>query len=179
MRYTIKALPIFALVFGLAGCGTMINQSVQEVEVQTPGVEQVGCVIKNDKYTYRLLAPSKINLERSPYELTMTCSKYDYETVEVILPPSINPSTYWNTLNGVIPGTVYDIGAHGAYKYPDIVVVEMYPLSDDVVEPDVSGEIFYETPVVIAPNSPAELYNPEDNYAPADDVVEDSFSGRK
>lgn len=193
---------------GVTACGAVFNSSIQKVEFQTPGVTEVTCIVKNDDYLYDVIAPHTVLIERTHKNLYMTCSKNGYQTVERVLKPRANPSTYWNVLNGVIPGTAYDIGARTAFAYPKVVVVDMQPLSegvdhalgntvifDPVVNsatepaPATQSDADHQTPVVVQDSDlePEVLFDTDDTLLRddltasglADGVVEDSLSGRK
>ena len=118
----------------LSGCATMFDRSTQTIEVYTPGVEQVNCILDTPEQRYRLLTPNKVRVEKSRFEIVATCTKSGYEDAIRTLRPELSGNTFWNVLNGVIPGTSYDLASNAIYKYPSKIEIEMIPLaSKDVV----------------------------------------------
>ena len=117
-----------AAAAALSGCATMFDHTTQAVEVYTPGVEQVDCILDTPEQRYRLLTPNKVRVEKSRFDIVVTCTKSGYEDAIRTLSPTLSGNVFWNVLNGVIPGTSYDMMSHAVYKYPDKVVIEMMPL---------------------------------------------------
>jgi len=172
MKFLIP-LATVAVSLTLAGCSSMFNSSVQRVEFITQDITGADCRAKNHNYAYNIYTPDVVTVERSLRPLTVTCRKKGYKTKIIEVPVKVNPTTYWNVWNGVIPGTAYDLGARTISKYPDTVIIQMEPLEENLTRGENIVPAFQEGPPVIAA-PPGEVY-----IEPADKKVEQSLSGRK
>lgn len=130
----------FALLSGIAtaatlsSCATMLDRTTQTIEVYTPGVEMVDCILDTPEHRYRLLTPNKARVEKSRFDIVATCTKAGYEDAIRTLHPKISGNAFWNVFNGVIPGTSYDIASNAIYLYPSKIEIDMIPLAPkDVV----------------------------------------------
>lgn len=134
-------VPALAVVAALSGCATMIDRTTQWVEVYTPGVDQADCSLDTPEQRYRLLSPNKVRVERSRFDIVVTCEKSGYETAVRTLPSTLTPSVFLNVFNGIIPGTSYDMVSEAIYRYPTEVEIEMTPVAskDVVFEPVVES----------------------------------------
>jgi hypothetical protein len=105
----------------------MTDRTYQVVQVLTPGVTGAECVLKTHDGKWRIVTPGKIQVNRSPEDLHVECSKANYFTAlqTVKAGAALTKSVILNAPNGVVPGTAYDIASNAVYHYPDVITVEM------------------------------------------------------
>ncbi len=161
-----------AAAAALSGCATMFDHTTQLVEVYTPGVEQVDCILDTPEQRYRLLTPNKVRVEKSRFDIVVTCSKLGYEDAIRTLRPTLTGSTFWNVFNGVIPGTSYDMMSHAVYTYPTKVEIEMValapqgvvfdPVDETEAEPEPVAEPVAEAPKETPVETPSLPYSASD-----------------
>ena len=117
---------IVLTVLALAGCNTMFQKTYQKISVHTPGVENVDCVLENDFTKYHMLAPGRIEVDRSRHPLTITCEKPGFLIAVNTLESKIYASPgNLNLFNGIILGVGYDFASNSVYDYPDSVSIRM------------------------------------------------------
>jgi len=131
-----RALFVIPVVLALAGCTTLVNKSYQKISVNTPGVENVDCMLETETNKFRMLAPGTVTVERAYSPLTMTCQKAGYLTNVTTLDSKLRMvPAQLNIFNGVLPGTAYDFASNSVYSYPVRVVVNMLRDPNRVVLP--------------------------------------------
>lgn len=113
----------------LSGCSTVMNRSTQRVQVVTPGIMGAECHLRNDHHHYMTFSPDKVRVEKTKYDLVVTCSKEGYRDAEVNLPAMLAPEAKqnWTTLG---LGFVYDTKSGAAYEYPESIEVAMQPVEN-------------------------------------------------
>lgn len=127
-----------ALAVLLTGCNTLDRDSFQQIKVETPGVAGADCMLVTEKMKYRVITPGTVMVERAPYNMTVTCEKGNYFPSVLVVKPEIKMlGSAWNVLNGVIPGTAYDIASRSVYSYPVLITMEM---EEDPDALNVAGE---------------------------------------
>ncbi len=113
-----RILAVFVALIALTGCGHEVAQSkpeeyagplYQSLRVDTPGTQGAHCTLTSPAATYTLTAPQNITVERSPYPLTVTCSKDNHFQGSTVIQPVL----------------AYRTADREAYAYPPSVVVPM------------------------------------------------------
>jgi hypothetical protein len=117
---------ILSSVAALSGCASMIDKSIQIVQVETPGVVGADCELETSKNRYRVITPETVQLERSTETLHVLCKKARYYPASLDVESSVHPAhTLINVFNGMIPGTAYDFATRSVYDYPHTISVPM------------------------------------------------------
>ncbi len=125
MRHA-RILMVSVVALALAGCNSMIQKTYQKINVVTPGVTGAECILETGKNRYRVITPNDVLVERSFRQITMTCEKGHYYPATVLVDSKIRAGhTVWNVLNGIVPGTAWDIADNSIYDYPAQVEVTM------------------------------------------------------
>ncbi len=162
MRHSFAAL---AALVVLAGCSTMFHKSYQEITVDTPGVSGVDCILETQKNKYHVVTPAAITVERSHYNMKVTCEKAYYKntTIDKVRPLLIPIVSVFNVANGVVPGTAYDAATGSMWHYPDPLLIDMEPDLEAIAERQKSMS----KPVPVAKKK--EIWN--DDPAPVTEVT--------
>lgn len=114
----------------LSGCATVLDRSTQKVTFLTPGVENAECHAKNDKHHYIVMTPGSERVEKTRYDLTVTCSKEGYRDAVVTLPAKHAPRAGHNVWATLGLGYGYDQMSGAAYRYPDKIEITMDPVEN-------------------------------------------------
>lgn len=128
MRHSVILAATAAVVVLVAGCSTLVKKPYQHVRIETPGVENVDCILETGKNRYRVLAPNSIMVERSSHDMHITCEKAFYFTTKKM----VESKYQWNWVaanasNGVVPGVAVDYTTNAIYEYPKTIVMDMVP----------------------------------------------------
>ncbi len=136
MRSFILTFSVF-LSFGLGACASVLEGQSTEVTVLTPGAENARCLLDNGTVVVSAMTGDTVRVEKNYKDLHVTCAASGNRTVEKTIPIEIQEDTYWNVLNGIIPGTSYDIASKAVYDYPDKITINFtglrateYPLPE-------------------------------------------------
>ena len=167
MRYALIVVTAIAALSALSGCNTISEGPYQYIRVDTPGVAGAECTLATKSNQYKVLSPGKAFIERSPYTMTVTCKKGNYLTAKQVLEPRIYmANSVWNGLNGLVPGTAYDVASRSIYAYPKSVSLPM--------EPDPNAEKYAFSQEEFVPLQKKPRPEPVENMAPA--PAEQTFS---
>lgn len=119
------AVSLVALVT-LSGCNTYVEKPYQNIQVVTPGLEGADCVLKSKNHEYRTITPSTLMVERSDESLYVTCTKANYKTGTLRVESKVSMwRSGYNVVNGVVPGTAWDIANNSIYDFPHVISVPM------------------------------------------------------
>ncbi len=126
MRTIRLVLALLTATTVLAGCNTMTEQSFQEIDVVTQGVEGADCKLKNDGRIYHVVTPMRIIVDRSPNPLYVHCTKEYYKDYHGKVHAGVDMwDSTLNVFNGVVPGTAYDIASNSIHDYPSTISIAM------------------------------------------------------
>lgn len=125
------------LILGMFGCTTYKNGVSQEIYINTSGVDGTACLLESKEHKYEMMAPGKIDVDRSPYNITITCRKAGYfDSIQTIKSNFEAESTLvGNTYNGFFLGLAYDMGTRSPYEYPSVVIMDMRRDPNRIVMP--------------------------------------------
>lgn len=124
-----QVLLFLAAAVLLSGCATATRRTVQEIEIITPGVKEADCDMRTPKDRYRAITPDKVLVEKSRYDITVTCYKQDYITAVETISSKFSGTSVGNVVTGIIPGYFIDWNTGAMYEYPEKVEIEMKPLT--------------------------------------------------
>lgn len=135
-----------AAVLSVTGCARAIDGSTQDITIETPGADGSNCYIENQEFRYRTFAPQTIKITRSFYPLNVRCLAPGNREKTVVVQPEIQSSTYWNALNGFIPGMMMDYNSRAFYKFPPVVVVDFTDMKPQPMPVPHYDKVFKENP---------------------------------
>lgn len=134
MKKTGALLLSTTLVVGLlSGCSTVMNGTLQKVDIKLVGAKKARCVLSNDDFRYLVNAPASVRIERSSKPLNVDCLAPGGVRESFTIEPRINAETGLNFTNGIVPGVTTDLASGAAYNYPFEVVVDFIYGSEDGV----------------------------------------------
>lgn len=114
-----------AILAAVAGCSTVNENSLQDIEVLTPGAAGANCImVTGDKYRYRVTPPQTVKVQRSVDPLEIDCRAPGNRLAKASAEAKINRSFYTNIITGVIPGVFVDTQTGAAFQYPEQIVVD-------------------------------------------------------
>ena len=123
---------VIGLVAGvllLSGCASVVNGNRQKVSVTThdKGVDVSGatCTLSNDKGVWYLTSPGSTSVHRSYGDMKIDCALTGTTNGSVAVPSVTTGAVYGNILIGGGIGAGVDIATGAAFRYPDVVRVEM------------------------------------------------------
>lgn len=124
-----SVLVLLSVLAALPGCSTLRDDTFQVVEVVTPGVIGADCTLKTHDNFFRVTTPGKVQVQRSPESLEIECRKAHYYPVLMSVKPKnyVVHSAILNSVDGIVPGTAYDVASNAIYRYPGTISVEMEP----------------------------------------------------
>ncbi|MGY8817693.1 MAG: hypothetical protein ACKVHB_07995 [Pseudomonadales bacterium] len=113
---------VFAGIFLLSGCASMIGDSNQVVSIDTPNCPAAKCTASNSQGTYFVNeTPGTISINKAFSDLTITCQK-NGKSATSMHKSSANVATFGNVLLGGIPGALIDGGSGKGYDYQNYLI---------------------------------------------------------
>lgn len=110
----------------LSACATLVNGTSQTVTVSTV---PTGAACTLDRVGTRVGAisatPGSVRLDKSKNDLSVTCSKEDFQTATVARSPSCNGATFGNIIAGGVIGVAVDAAPGANFSYPDDIRLDM------------------------------------------------------
>ncbi|MGQ0527816.1 MAG: hypothetical protein ACT4OY_07315 [Alphaproteobacteria bacterium] len=119
-------LPFIALaaLTVLPSCAYMMDDSIQDLTVETPGAEDATCHVYVEKLHYRFKPPQTRSISKSKQDLIVDCLAPGNRHQKVVVEAEIEKSTGYNVFNGVVIGVAWDHLSAALYKYPSIIKVD-------------------------------------------------------
>ncbi len=121
----------------LGACSTIVDGSMQNIRVETPGSKDSICYLENEHARYKVVPPQTIKITKFKKPFKVNCLASGDRKKSVDIDPTLSESAYYNIANGGIPGLIIDDNANSMYESPDLIVVDftgmkpnMYPLPD-------------------------------------------------
>jgi len=121
-----RILSFFAVIalMALTSCAYYFDESVQTVTVETPGAHNSVCYAYVDNVKYKINPPQTIPIKKDKDPMVIDCFAPGNRHKQVEFDSKVEPSTYLNTLNGIIPGTSWDYASDSMFRYPEVVYVD-------------------------------------------------------
>ena len=128
---TFFLLSVLLLMTG--ACSSITKGTSQDVLVETADVEDAKCILANSKGEWVVEStPGYATIARGGGNMTVACSKVNYQTTELLVGESVEEMTHGNALLGGLIGAAIDASSGAAYKYPETISVPMRPLLGNV-----------------------------------------------
>lgn len=113
----------------LAGCAAVTGGTSQPVAV-TPVCEglilQASCELRNDKGTWKVQAPGRLEVRKSATDLVVTCTAGPAAGTASFTSKA-GDGIYGNILAGGIIGAAIDSASGAGFRYPDELPVVLVP----------------------------------------------------
>lgn len=121
----LKTALLIPLAF-LSACATIVNGTSQTVTVSTapPGatctVDRMGARIGAVPQT-----PGSLRVDKSKHDLSVTCSKFGFQTAAVTRSSSFGAMTFGNLIAGGAVGFVVDAASGASFEYPSDIRLDL------------------------------------------------------
>ena len=123
---------VAAVPLALAGCASLIDSTVQEVEVRTVldhrEVGGVGCVLSNSHGRWFVTTPGRVSLRKSRESLHVDCGKAGVGSAVVAVSAEYSDGKLiGNVVFTAGFGYLYDTRSGAGFDYPPLLTVLMRP----------------------------------------------------
>jgi len=120
-----KKMPVLLVLLFLTACSSIVKGDRQQVMIDTPNCPSAQCLLQNEQGAYYVHStPGVINVNKSATIMSVECEKNGIkETVTV--GSDTEALAFGNALlpiDGLVLGSVVDMGTGAAYKYPKLIV---------------------------------------------------------
>ncbi|MDB2683081.1 hypothetical protein N9Z27_02380 [Alphaproteobacteria bacterium] len=116
----------------LSACASLVETSIQDLTVETPGAQNATCYVYVDDLRYKAFPPQTINIANTYKDLIVDCLAPGNRRKKVTIPATISKYVLGNTVTGIIPGAVWDGMTNALYRYPDTIQIDF---TDVAVQP--------------------------------------------
>jgi len=156
-------LPIAAAT-ALLGCSSLVNDSVQNITILTPGAENARCIIENEDFKYPAWSNQTIQITKSPHDFIVNCKADGNRERTVHVKRDVDEWVAANVANGFVPGAAYDYFSRGAFTYPEKITVSFVGVPKTLLEaPEYSTQFLSER---YKPGIKIDETNYNEKYAP-------------
>ena len=137
-----------AAILMLSACASVTKGTEQVVQVETPGVAGASCKLKDTKFREWTVesTPGSALVQKGDGPMDVVCKKTGYHPGTLIVPESFEAMTIGNVLIGGVVGIAIDAASGAAQKYPDLIKVQMNPLSESEARAAAAREAEDKTP---------------------------------
>lgn len=124
---------IALLAAGLAvlggGCASITKGTTQSISVDTPGAPGASCTLTSEGIgTKTLTTPATLVLDKSQYNVAVTCKKECFNDGVGVIASSTESMTAGNVLVGGVVGLAVDAASGAMNKYNDVNQIAMVPI---------------------------------------------------
>lgn len=116
----------------LSACASLVETSIQDLTIETPGAQNATCYVYVDGLRYKAFPPQTINIANTYKDLFIDCLAPGNRRKQVTIPATISKYALGNAATGIVPGTVWDGLTNALYRYPDTVEIDF---TDIAVQP--------------------------------------------
>jgi hypothetical protein len=127
-----RILILSLLCLIVTACSTVLEGPLQEVRVETPGVEGATCFLLRPGLSKRVFPPQTVKITRTNDDLTVRCTAMGNRERSILIENRLSDSAMLNVYNGLLPGILYDYDTGALFKFPDIIRVSF---ADVLVKP--------------------------------------------
>lgn len=121
-RITFPILALSAIL--LAACeSNIVDNSIQDLTVETPGARNAICYIYVDGFKYKFYPPQTRTVSKSYKPMEIDCKAPGNRDRKVVIEPMINNVTVGAVTMGDIPAALSKVTGNAYYSYPERVEV--------------------------------------------------------
>ncbi len=111
------------LVFGLAACATVMDDTSQDIAFEVLGAEESYCIVDNGMLRYRVFPPETRRITKKPGDLVVECFADGGRSQKAVYGQKTADAHKFNALTGGAGGLVdYHTGA--LFQYPERIVMD-------------------------------------------------------
>ncbi len=121
---------IAAISFGMAGCGTIVEGTHQDIAVATtPDGAHCDATRKGEVVGTINSTPGKLSVRKTKDDILLACNKDGYQASSQYLHSGMAAGTFGNIIAGGVIGWGVDSATGADNKYPESVTVQLVPVS--------------------------------------------------
>jgi hypothetical protein len=121
---------IAAMSFGMAGCGTIVEGTHQDIAVATsPDGARCDATRKGEAVGTINSTPGKLSVRKTKDDILLACNKEGYQPSSQYLHSGMAAGTFGNIIAGGVIGWGVDSATGADNKYPESVTVQLVPVS--------------------------------------------------
>lgn len=165
--------PLLALsILTLGACAYAIDDSIQNVRIETPGAHNAACNVFVEGLKYKAKPPQTLNIFKSKDDLIVDCWAPGGRRKMMEIPAGIETSAAWNAVNAGA-GLPWDYASGALFRYPDVIEVDFtdVPVTDPPLPAQNSPDIRQPETYDLEEFSPGSPRMNEDRYAPPVEVL--------
>lgn len=118
-----RAIVLLPAVLLLGACAYALDDSIQDVRIETPGAQNAKCFVYVEDLKYVAHPPQKLNIFKSKENLEVECLAPGNRRKKVFIRPAIEKSAFYNAAN-LGAGVPLDYTSGALFRYPDVIVVD-------------------------------------------------------
>ena len=119
----IRKILFFSTVLALGACAYAMDDSIQDVRIETPGAQNAKCAVYVDGLKYVAYPPQTLNIFKSKKPLEVDCMAPGNRRKAITVEAGIERSTFYNTTN-LGAGVPLDYATNSMFRYPDVIAVD-------------------------------------------------------
>jgi hypothetical protein len=121
---------IAAISVGMAGCGTIVEGTHQDIAVATtPDGAHCDATRKGEAVGTINSTPGKLSVRKTKDDILLACNKEGYQASSQYLHSGMAAGTFGNIIAGGVIGWGVDSATGADNKYPESVTVQLVPVS--------------------------------------------------
>jgi hypothetical protein len=119
-----------AVCLGVAGCASITKGTTQLISLDTPGAPGSSCTLTSEGIgTKTLVTPGTLVLDKSQYNVGVTCKKECYQEGVGVIASSTEAMAAGNLIAGGVVGLAVDAASGAMNKYNEVNQIAMVPIA--------------------------------------------------
>jgi hypothetical protein len=119
----LKKSLILSTVLAMGACAYAMDDSIQDVQFETPGAYGATCHVYVDNVDHVVKPPQRVSIAKFRNDMIVDCLAPGNRRKKIFVEPGYQKSTGWNALNAGA-GLPWDYASNAIFKWPDIVYVD-------------------------------------------------------
>ena len=126
MKNMLRLIAI-APLFLASGCASIVSGTTQEITFNSNPPDATCDIMRSGVNLQKVTTPSVAIVQKTKYDLQVSCSKPGYVTTSVVDKSGVEPWIFGNLLFGGIIGVIVDASTGAQNKYDTPVLVQLPP----------------------------------------------------
>lgn len=119
-----------AVCLGVGGCASITKGTTQLISLDTPGAPGSSCTLTSEGIgTKTLVTPGTLVLDKSQYNVAVTCKKECYHDGVGVIASSTEAMAAGNLIAGGVVGLAVDAASGAMNKYNEANQIAMVPIA--------------------------------------------------
>ncbi|MBL8883341.1 MAG: hypothetical protein JNL45_09850 [Hyphomicrobium sp.] len=130
MKRTRLGLPFAVCLVFAGGCASLTKGTTQLISLDTPGAPGSSCTLTSEGIgTKTLVTPGTLVLDKSQYNVGVTCKKECYQDGVGVIASSTEAMAAGNLIAGGVVGLAVDAASGAMNKYNEVNQIAMVPIA--------------------------------------------------